>query len=201
MVAVVAASAAGALDRAAAALRAGQVVVVPTDTVYGVAVDPSVPGATGRLFAAKRRPRDVPLPVLVAEPADATRVAVVGAGASALIERFWPGALTVVMPRRPGLAYDLGIDEATVGVRCPDHEFVRELCRRVGPLAVTSANRHGEPTPGTATGVAEALGDTVALVVDAGSCEGSASTVVDCTGDRVALLREGSIPFADLAVG
>jgi len=186
------------LDDAVSALRRGEVVVVPTDTVYGVAVDPFVEGATQRLFDAKRRPRDVTLPVLVGSPADVEKVAVVTGVARPLIEAHWPGALTVVLSRRGDVRFDLGTNESTVGVRCPDHPIVRALCERVGPLAVTSANLHGEPTPATAAEVAAALGDAVAVVIDGGPCTGSPSTVVDCTGDHPVVLRQGAIAL-DLA--
>jgi L-threonylcarbamoyladenylate synthase len=102
------------------------------------------------------------------------------------------------VPRDPDLQADLGDDEMTVGVRCPDHPVPLALCRRLGPLATTSANRHGEPTPTTAAGVAEVFGDAVPLVLDAGPCDGSPSTVVDCTGVEPKLLREGRVPWADV---
>jgi tRNA threonylcarbamoyl adenosine modification protein (Sua5/YciO/YrdC/YwlC family) len=115
-----------------------------------------------------------------------------------LMERFWPGALTIVVPRRPDLAADLGDDEATVGVRCPDHPVPRTLCAEVGPLATTSANRHGQPTSQTAEEVVAVFGDEVPVVLDGGPCRGSPSTVVDCTGIEPRLLREGRIPWADV---
>jgi len=187
--------AADALDAAASALRAGLVVVVPTDTVYGVAADPFRPGACDRLFAAKGRPHHVQLPVLVDGPDQAAALAEVGAGARALMARFWPGALTIVLPRRPEVAVDLGDDRSTVGVRCPDHAVPRRLCAEVGPLATTSANRHGGATPATAREVAELLGRAVDVVIDGGPCTGSPSTVVDCTGPELRLLRAGALPL------
>lgn len=193
MVEIVPSSSRLALARAGDALRAGEVVVIPTDTVYGVAVDPFAPGATERLFAAKRRPRDVTLPVLVASPDDAEQVAVVTPLARDLAARHWPGGLTIVLDRVPGLDLDLGTNEATVGVRCPDHDLARELCAEIGPLAVTSANLHGEPTPATAPEVAAALGEAVAFVIDGGACAGVPSTVVDCTGVSPVVLRAGAI--------
>lgn len=185
-----------------AALRAlddGRVVAVPTDTVYGLAVDPFRPSAADRLFALKRRPRTVDLPLLVAGtdqvPTVATAVPQV---AELLMVRFWPGPLTLVVPRRPDLEADLGDDEATVGVRCPDHPVPLVLCRRHGPLATTSANLHGQPTMTTAAEVGAALGDSVEVVLDAGPCTGLPSTVVDCTGEEPKCLREGRIPWAEL---
>ena len=190
-----------AVDEAVRLLRAGEVVAVPTDTVYGVAVDPFQPGAADRLFVAKERPKDVALPVLVAAAGDLDRLVegAVDPLARKLIGRFWPGALTLVLPRRADLReLDLGGDPATIGVRCPDHRLVRELCREVGPLATTSANRHRQPTPEDAAGVAAALGDAVLLVLDGGVCAGEPSTVVSILGDEVRILREGRIPAADL---
>ncbi|MCU1462407.1 MAG: putative threonylcarbamoyl-AMP synthase [Acidimicrobiales bacterium] len=185
------------LDEAAAALSAGHPIGIPTDTVYGLAALVGEPGATDRIFAAKARSRDVALPVLVADAAQARALATaLTECASTLMSSFWPGALTLVVPRDPGLQADLGDDEMTVGVRCPDHPVPLALCRRLGPLATTSANRHGEPTPATAAGVAEVFGDAVPLVLDAGRCDGSPSTVVDCTGVEPKLLREGRIPWA-----
>lgn len=188
------------LQGAVRALLAGEVIVIPTDTVYGVAVDPAQPGATGRLFAAKRRPRGVALPVLVSGPEQlAGLVAAVPPTAARLMERFWPGGLTIVLTRRPGLDLDLGGEEATIGVRCADHPVPAALCQAVGPLATTSANLHGQPTPATAAEVADELGPSVRLVVDGGACVGAPSTVVDCTGAGVRLLREGRIPWAAVA--
>ena len=191
----------GAIEEAVRLLRAGEVVAVPTDTVYGVAVDPFQPGAADRLFVAKERPKDVALPVLVAAAGDLAPLVEgeVDVFARRLIDRFWPGALTIVLPRKASLCdLDLGGDPTTIGVRCPDHRLVRELCREVGPLATTSANRHREPTPPDAQGVAEALGDGVALVLDGGVCEGEPSTVVSVLDDEVTILREARIPAADL---
>lgn len=188
-----------ALKEAAEALRAGLAVALPTDTVYGLAADASVPGATDRIFEVKHRPHDVDLPVLVADADQALGLATaVPESAIALMARFWPGAITLVIPRAPDLAADLGDDDATIGVRCPGHAVPRALCAIVGPLATTSANLHGEPTPETAARVAEVFGDAVAVVLDGGPCAGSPSTVVDCTGVEPKLLREGRIAWDDV---
>ena len=190
-----------AVDEAVAALREGLVVAVPTDTVYGLAADPFHPGATDRIFTAKQRPRDVELPVLVAEVAQAIDLCLVDAlpvSARRLMEQCWPGALTIVVSRRPGLPADLGRDDTTVGVRCPAHPVVRQLCQRVGPLAVTSANIHGGETPTTAESVAALFGDQVAVVVDGGVCVGAPSTVVDCTGREPRLLRAGAVGWDEI---
>ena len=189
------------VDDAVEALRAGLVVALPTDTVYGVGVDLYADGAIDRLFAAKDRPKDVQVPVLVASPEAAGQLVEgpVDVVARRWMERFWPGALTIVLPRATNARHvDLGGDATTIGLRCPDHRLVRELCRVVGPLATTSANRHREPTPPDAEGVADALGDAVAVVLDGGTCEGAPSTVVSVIGDEITLLREGRIPFDDV---
>jgi L-threonylcarbamoyladenylate synthase len=175
------------------ALRSGLVVAIPTDTVYGVAVSPTVPGAMDRLFALKHRPREVSIAVLIASPEDARRLASVGEQASRLMDRFWPGPLTIVLPRAAGVDLDLGGDPSTVGIRCPDHDLVRSLASDVGPLATTSANRHKEPTPTDAAGVAAVFGDELALVVDGGVCDGAPSTVVSLVGGELTVLRQGPL--------
>ncbi|HVF14510.1 MAG TPA: L-threonylcarbamoyladenylate synthase [Acidimicrobiales bacterium] len=188
-----------ALERAVDVLTRGLPIALPTDTVYGLAADPFRPGATDRLFELKRRPRNVNLPVLVSDTDQALSLATaVPATATALMARFWPGALTVVLPARAGLAADLGDDDATIGVRCPAHPVPLALCAAVGPLATTSANRHGEDTITTAEEVAAAFGDALVVVLDGGTCTGSPSTVVDCTGLEPKLLREGRVPWSEL---
>jgi len=191
--------AAGAIQRAVAALAAGEAIGVPTDTVYGLAARADVAGATAAIFELKGRPEGLALPVLVASVGQAARVGEgldEGAGGPArrLVEHFWPGGLTVVVRRRPGPAMDLGGDPATVGLRCPDHPVIRALCSEVGPLPTTSANRHGEPPITRAEDVAATFPGL--LVLDAGRCDGAPSTVVDCTGAGVRLIREGDIPWA-----
>lgn len=196
-------AAGAALEAAAAELARGSVVAIPTDTVYGLAVAPLVQGATERLFALKRRPSDVAVPVLVADVAQATRLSeafLEGGAAALLARRWWPGALTIVVPRRTGVHIDLGGGYRTIGVRCPDHVLVRALCRRAGPLAVTSANLHGEEEARSAEQVAEAFGEGVALVLDGGECSGRPSTVVDCSGTEPRCLREGALAWADLGL-
>jgi tRNA threonylcarbamoyl adenosine modification protein (Sua5/YciO/YrdC/YwlC family) len=181
------------------ALAQGLPIGIPTDTVYGLAVDPFRLGAADRIFAAKRRPRDVNLPLLVSGVDQALAVSTaVPEVALELMRRYWPGALTLVIPAKPGLGADLGEDEVTVGVRSPDHPVPLALCAASGPLATTSANRHGEPPLTTAEAVAESFGEEVPVVLDGGRCEGSPSTVVDCTGRELKLLREGRIPWEEL---
>ena len=188
-----------AILQAVRALAQGLPIGIPTDTVYGLAVDPFVPGAADRIFAAKRRPRDVNLPLLVSGVDQALSVSTaVPDVALELMRRYWPGALTLVIPAKPGLGADLGEDEVTVGVRSPDHPVPLALCSASGPLATTSANRHGEPPLTSAEAVARSFGEAVPVVLDGGTCEGSPSTVVDCTGPALKLLREGRIPWAEL---
>jgi L-threonylcarbamoyladenylate synthase len=187
-----------ALDEAEAALKAGKVVAIPTDTVYGLAVDPRHPGSTGLLFALKRRPTTLVLPVLVSGVAQAEALSGpdgLSPAGRRLAARFWPGSLTIVVERRSDLGWDLGGDGATIGVRCPAHAAARRLCERVGPLATTSANRHGEAPITTAAALTEEFGARVATVVDGGVCGGTPSTVVDATGDELRCLREGSVPW------
>lgn len=189
-----------ALAEACRQLESAQVVAVPTDTVYGLAADPRRAGATGRVFELKRRPADVGLPLLVGDPAQVLELAgKVTLAARRLMSRHWPGALTIVLPRSASLVAELGGDTATVGVRCPDHAFMRELCHRLGPLAVTSANRHGEPELRTAAQVLEVFGEKLGLVVDGGNCAGAPSTVVDCTESAPRCLREGALPWEEVA--
>jgi tRNA threonylcarbamoyl adenosine modification protein (Sua5/YciO/YrdC/YwlC family) len=187
----------GSVLAALEALADGLLVGIPTDTVYGLAADPFRPGATERLFEAKRRSRDVDLPVLVASIDQALSLATaVPPVAHTLMKTFWPGPLTLVLPRRPDLTADLGDDDATIGVRCPGHPIPLALCTKGGPLATTSANLHGEPTSQTAEEVVAIFGDTVPVVLDGGPRTGRPSTVVDCTGMEPRLLREGRIPWA-----
>lgn len=191
---------AAALAAASAALSAGLLVGIPTDTVYGLAVDPNMSGATDRLFAVKRRPRRTPLAVLVADIAQVEALAdEITPIARTLMERFWPGALTLVVARNRTLPIDLGDAPdnraPTIGVRSPAHPLVRALCGAVGPLGVTSANLHGEPEYATAGQVYEAFGDAVPVVIDGGECSGRPSTVVDCTGPGPVLIRAGGIDW------
>ena len=202
---------AAVVDEVAAALRDGQVVALPTDTVYGLAALPDVEGATAGLFALKGRSADVPLAVLCADADAALGLAASEAVAEEvqrIADRLWPGPLTLVLPRRDGLGYALGQPADTVGVRCPDHPLLLALAAAVGPIATTSANRHRAPTPTTAAGVAEVFGADLGLVVDGGPCVGVPSTVVAVAvaggdadghaGGGCRVLREGAVGLADL---
>lgn len=188
-----------AVSLAVRALSGGDIVGLPTDTVYGVAADPFRTGASDRLFLLKGRPRNVVLPVLVADSRQAFSLCTaVPDSALALAERFWPGPLTLVLPRRPDLGADLGEDDVTVGVRCPAHPVPLALCAEMGPLATTSANRHQELPATTARGVVEAMGPDLVLVLDAGTCNEPPSTVVDCTGREPKILRAGRLAAEDI---
>ena len=187
-----------ALESAAAALRAGGVVLVPTDTVYGLAA--LTPGAVEDLFILKGRPADRRVAVLVADrPAAESLAASVPAALAELMDTHWPGPLTVVLPRPPGDGPRLGGDADTVGVRCPDHSWLRRLLAEVGPLATTSANRHAQPTPTEAAEVLAALSHrsdanaSVAAAIDGGPCRGAASTVVAWGGGRLEVIRPGPL--------
>ncbi len=194
----------GTLVTVAGLVRAGLVVGVPTDTVYGLAVDPRQPGAVDRIFALKGRPDRLPLPVLVASWEQVAEVAgPLEAAARRLAERHWPGPLTLVVPRSPRFTADLGggtTGRWTVGVRWPASPFLEALCQVTGPLAVTSANRHGEPPASGAAAVGRLAdgGGSLAAVIDGGTCDEAPSTVVACRGPASRCLREGGIPWEAL---
>ena len=171
-----------ALEAAEVALLAGEPIVLPTDTVYGLA---ALPSSMEALYSLKGRPESLPIAVLVDSLDQAASVAAMSGAAGRLARAFWPGPLTIVRPRVDG--------PGTLAVRCPDHVFIHLLARRVGPLAVTSANRHGEATPAEARDVAASLAGDVALVIDGGPCHGVASTVVDATGSQLTIIRAGPI--------
>lgn len=189
------------LEAASAALRRGELVVLPTDTVYGVAADAFNPGAVDALLAAKGRGRDMPVPVLVADTG--MLVALVGELAEqvrALTDAFWPGALTVVVRHTPHLSWDLGDARGTVAVRMPDDPLALDLIRRTGPLAVSSANRTGHPAATTMLDARLQLGAAVAVYLDGGPrASATPSSIVDATGPELHLLREGALPADRLA--
>jgi len=191
---------AAGLDAAAGAIGRGELVLLPTDTVYGVAADAFTPAAVTGLLAAKNRGRAMPVPVLIGEASTlAGLVLGLPAVASRLAEAFWPGGLTLVLEHAPSLAWDLGDAEGTVAVRLPGDDLTRDLLRRTGPLAVSSANRSGRPAATTAQEAAAQLGDHAAVVLDGGPRSSSAaSTIVDCTGPTPRVLRVGAIPVEKL---
>ena len=183
-------------------LEAGGIVALPTDTVYGIAVAVTTPGGIERLFAAKRRPPDKGIMLLLADVAQASDAGVMTPAASALAEACWPGGLTVVVPQRADVPWPAVLTggASTIGLRVPDNDAPRALARRVGPLPTTSANVSGVPEAADAAAIVEQLGDAVDLVLDGGRAHGGpASTVVDCTGDLPVILRVGAIPIDELA--
>jgi len=184
------------LTAAAAALSRGELVLLPTDTVYGVAADAFTPSAVTKLLAAKNRGRSMPVPVLIGETSTlAGLVVTTPPVAQRLAEAFWPGGLTLVLEHAPSLAWDLGDAEGTVAVRLPDDDVARDLLRRTGPLAVSSANRSGRPAATTAQEAVEQLGTHAAVVLDGGPrTSGAPSTIVDCTAPVPRVLRVGAIP-------
>ncbi|MFL5777753.1 MAG: L-threonylcarbamoyladenylate synthase [Chloroflexota bacterium] len=178
-------------------LRSGGLVGLPTDTVYGIAVALDTPGGIERLFAAKARPPEKGIILLLADIQQAASIGILGPSASALAEAFWPGGLSLVVGQHPGarLPSSLTGGAATIGLRVPAHPAPRALAAAVGPLPTTSANRSGEPEAPDAAGVVAALGSAVDLVVDGGPSKGGpASTVVDCTGEPASILRAGAVP-------
>jgi tRNA threonylcarbamoyl adenosine modification protein (Sua5/YciO/YrdC/YwlC family) len=189
------------MREARGAISRGELVVMPTDTVYGIAADAFNAGAVQALLDAKGRDRSSPPPVLVGSMAalDALAESVPDAVAT-LTAAFWPGALTIVLPAQPSLAWDLGDTNGTVALRMPDQPIALELLADTGPLAVSSANRTGRPPATTAQQALEELGESVSVYLDAGATPGATpSTIVDATGDALRILREGAIPATDLS--
>lgn len=183
-------------------LRAGGIVALPTDTVYGIAVALAAPDGIERLFAAKRRPADKAVMLLLAEIDQASEAGRMTPADVALAEAFWPGGLSLVVPQRPDVPWPpvLTGGAGTIGLRVPDHPTPRALARTVGPLPTTSANVSGLPEASDAVGILAQLGDAVELVLDGGRAHGGpASSVVDCSGDRPVILRAGAIPVDALA--
>ena len=192
------------LRQAKAALERGELVVLPTDTVYGIAANAFSPSAVARLLKAKGRGRNSPPPVLISGAHQLEALAnQIPAVARALAERYWPGALTLVLTAQPALDWDLGETRGTVALRVPDHTVTLELIREFGPIAVSSANLHGAPAATDCDNAISQLGESVAVYLDSGpSAIGSASTILDLTplalNDPVRVLREGAIDSSEL---
>jgi L-threonylcarbamoyladenylate synthase len=183
-------------------LRSGGLVAMPTDTVYGVGVALDAEDGLAKLFAAKDRPLDRAIVLLVADLEQAASVGMLSPAARVLAERFWPGGLTLVLAQAPGarLPVVLTAGTATIGVRLPAHDCPRALARELGPLPVTSANLSGRPDAQDADGVMAQLGDRVDLILDGGRARGGVpSTVVDCSGELPRVLRAGAIEIARVA--
>ena len=188
-------------DMAADALRGGGIVALPTDTVYGIAVALDTPGGIEALFAAKRRPPDKGIMLLLADAAQAPAIGEWPPTAAALAEAFWPGGLTVIVAQRADVALPPALTGGapTIGLRVPDHDAPRALARAVGPIPTTSANVSGVPEARDAAGIVDQLGDAVAVVLDGGPAHGGpASTIVDCTVDPPRILRAGAIAVEEI---
>jgi L-threonylcarbamoyladenylate synthase len=183
-----------AITNALEILLSGGLVAFPTDTVYGVGSLAFHQQAIESIYVAKDRPIEKAIPVLIGDNEDLIKVAdEIPLFAIRLIARFWPGPLTVLVPKKPTLPEAISAT-ATVGVRVPDHDIARALLRLAGPMAVTSANISGQPSPTTAQQVFDQLGGRIAMIIDGGETPGGIpSTLVDCTGDEIRVLREGPI--------
>ncbi|WP_298459562.1 L-threonylcarbamoyladenylate synthase [uncultured Cellulomonas sp.] len=189
-----------AIDEAVHVVARGGLVVLPTDTVYGIGADAFTPPAVTALLAAKGRGRQAPPPVLVPDLRTLDGLATdVPDAVRSLVEAFWPGGLTVILRAQPSLAWDLGETHGTVALRMPDHPAALAVLRRTGPLAVSSANLTGRPAALTAAAAWEDLGASVQVYLDAGQVPGGiASTIVDATGDLLRLVRVGAVPLTAL---
>ncbi|MEV0618072.1 L-threonylcarbamoyladenylate synthase [Nonomuraea sp. NPDC050404] len=188
------------LTEAAAAVRRGELVVLPTDTVYGIGADAFTPAAVTALLDAKGRGRDMPPPVLVGTVRAATAlIDDLGPYGQDLIDAFWPGPLTLVCKANRALSWDLGDTKGTVAVRMPLHPVALDLLKETGPMAVSSANRSGSPAATTAEEAEEQLGESVAVYLDAGKTnENTPSTILDLTTAVPRMLRRGAIPVEKL---
>jgi tRNA threonylcarbamoyl adenosine modification protein (Sua5/YciO/YrdC/YwlC family) len=188
------------LAAATTAVRAGELVVLPTDTVYGLGADAFDAAAVQRLLAAKGRGREMPPPVLIGSAATLDALATaVPSWAKVLVDQFWPGPLTVVVRSQPSLQWDLGETRGTVAVRMPHDQVALELLARTGPLAVSSANTTGSPAATSADEAAAMLGENVSVILDGGPTGDSVpSTIVDCTGSQPRVLRTGALSAEEL---
>jgi L-threonylcarbamoyladenylate synthase len=189
-----------AIAAAVTAVRRGELVVFPTDTVYGIGADAFSPSAVASLLAAKGRGRDMPVPVLIGSWRTARALTdSLPKVAEDLIAAFWPGALTLVVKQGEGLGWDLGDTQGTVAIRMPLHPVAIDLLTETGPMAVSSANLTGHAPPETVDEAQEQLGVAVAVYLDGGPSAGqTASTIVDVTGEQPRVLREGSIGLDEL---
>jgi len=180
-------------------LQRGGLVAFPTDTVYGVGALAFDGKAVESIYSAKERPIEKAIPVLIGDQEDMEKVGInIPTVAHQLAARFFPGPLTVVIPKQPTLPESVSAIE-TVGVRVPDHEVARALLRAAGPMAVTSANISGQPSPSTAQEVLAQLGGRIDLIIDGGTTPGGVpSTLVDCTGKELKILREGPISLEEI---
>jgi L-threonylcarbamoyladenylate synthase len=188
------------LVAAAEAVRRGEAVVLPTDTVYGLGVDAFASDAVAAVLAAKGRGREMPLPVLVPNPQTVDGLAAnVPSYARELIAAFWPGPLTLVLHAQSSLIWDLGETNGTVALRMPRNDTALRLLSEVGPMAVTSANISGQPPATTVLEAATQLGSAVSVYLEAGPLVSTrASTILDCTHQIPVILRAGAVPAAKI---
>ena len=188
------------LEQAGQAARRGDLVVLPTDTVYGIGTDAFAAHGVAALLAAKGRGRDMPVPVLVGSPRTVSGLTFgLPSAAHELGEAFWPGGLTIIVRQAPSLVWDIGDSDGTVALRMPLHPVAIELLVAVGPMAVSSANRSGELPATTADEAQAQLGDSVAVYLDGGpSGDPVPSSIVDLTGEVPLLLRAGAVGLDDL---
>jgi tRNA threonylcarbamoyl adenosine modification protein (Sua5/YciO/YrdC/YwlC family) len=188
------------IAKAADVVAEGDLVVLPTDTVYGIGCDAFAPAAVAALLAAKGRGRAMPPPVLLPHVRTLDGIATdVTASVRALAEAFWPGALTIICRAQPTLTWDLGDTNGTVGLRMPLHPVALELLERTGPMAVSSANLTGRAAAQTCQQALDQLGESVAVYLDAGEASiGVPSTIVDGTAGALRVLRQGAISLEDL---
>ena len=184
------------IEAAVTAVRAGELIVLPTDTVYGIGADAFIPSSVTTMLAAKGRGRNMPPPVLVGTArAAAALVDDLGPFGQDLIDEFWPGALTLVFRASPTLMWDLGDTRGTVALRMPLHAVALDVLRQTGPMAVSSANRHGQPAATTCYEAEQQLGETVSVYLDGGPCSDNIpSTILDLTGSIPKVLRSGAVP-------
>jgi tRNA threonylcarbamoyl adenosine modification protein (Sua5/YciO/YrdC/YwlC family) len=189
-----------AVDEAVNTVSRGGLIVLPTDTVYGIGADAFDAAAVAALLAAKGRGRQMPPPVLVPDVRTLDGLATdVSEDARNLVEEFWPGGFTIILRAQPSLQWDLGETRGTVALRMPDHEAALAVLRRTGPLAVSSANKSGQPAALDVEDARSQLGDTVAVYLDGGTAPGGvASTIVDASGPHLRVVREGAISLDDL---
>ncbi|GAA1709529.1 hypothetical protein GCM10009809_02280 [Isoptericola hypogeus] len=189
-----------AIDEAVNTISRGGLVVLPTDTVYGIGADAFDADAVAALLAAKGRGRQMPPPVLVPDVRTLDGLATeVPDDARKLVEAFWPGGFTIILRAQPSLQWDLGETHGTVALRMPDHPAALAVLRRTGPMAVSSANRTGSPAALDAADARDQLGDAVSTYLDGGTAPGGvASTIVDATGERLRVVRTGAISLEQL---
>lgn len=189
-----------AIGQARHAVADGGLVVLPTDTVYGVGANAFSPRAVDKLLTAKGRGRDKPSPVLVASPEDAAKLTTsIPEAARALMDEFWPGALTIILPARQEIGWDLGETGGTVALRMPDNPIALALLQQAGPMAVSSANLTAQHPAATAQQARDQLGNKVAVYLDGGKCGGGEPSTIVIVGEKLEIVRHGAIADSDIA--